>query len=285
MPGRVVPLGAGEWSRAYAVTFGGEELVFRLGAHGEDFAKDARMATYASDDLPIPVVLQLGQTADGTAFAVSRRAHGDFLDALDEDGMRAVLPNLLTTLDRLRRIEPPGTGYGLWRPDGSASQRTWTEALLYGIEDRPGQRVHGWRSALDASPTGARPFDTAARAFRKLAAGCPPVRQFVHSDLLNRNVLVQSGRITAVLDWGNSMYGDSLYDLAWLLYWWPWYPAWQRIDIRAAVAERVAGEANAEARLRCYQVHIGLDAQAYSAYMGRWDELARNARQTLELVS
>src|SRR5215213_4867031 len=42
--GPLVPLGAGEWSRAYAFEVGGRELVARFGAHGEDFAKDARMA-------------------------------------------------------------------------------------------------------------------------------------------------------------------------------------------------------------------------------------------------
>jgi hypothetical protein len=25
-------------------------------------------------------------------------------------------------------------------------------------------------------------------------------------------------------DWGNALYGDHLYDAAWLLYWWPWMP-------------------------------------------------------------
>jgi thiamine kinase-like enzyme len=38
----------------------------------------------------------------------------------------------------------------------------------------------------------------------------------VHSDLLHYNVLVAADRVTAVLDWGSSLYGDFLFDLAWL---------------------------------------------------------------------
>ena len=39
------------------------------------------------------------------------------------------------------------------------------------------------------------------------------------------------------------------------------------------------------ARLRCYQIHIGLDSQAYNAFTGRWQELASNARQTTALAA
>ena len=48
-------------------------------------------------------------------------------------------------------------------------------------------------------------------------------RHLIHSDLLNYNVLVADGRISAVIDWGCAMYGDFLYDLAWFEFWAPWY--------------------------------------------------------------
>jgi hygromycin-B 4-O-kinase len=48
-------------------------------------------------------------------------------------------------------------------------------------------------------------------------------------------VLVRGTRITAIIDWGNALYGDWLYDPAWLISWWPWFPRWQGIDITAAL--------------------------------------------------
>jgi hypothetical protein len=87
---------------------------------------------------------------------------------------------------------------------------------------------------------------------------------------------------------GNAAYDDWLYDAAWLLYWWPWYPAWRRIDIRAELDRhwKAGGGLPADLgfRLRCYQLHIGLDAMTYNAFTGRFDELARNAEQTMALI-
>lgn len=318
--GAVTPLGAGDWSRVFAVTLDGREMAVKFGAYTEDFAKDALMAVHSSGSLPIPAVHDSGPIAAvpnevpvpgvpgggpmaagpdggmlaggalaGGCFAVSQRARGDFLDQIDEAGMRAVLPALLAALRTIRDIRVPGPGgYGLWRSDGTAPHQSWRDALLDVTIDRPGSRTHGWRQALAGSPTGAGPFDDAADALRELAPPGPQPRQLIHSDLLYRNVLVQGAAVTAVLDWGNSMYGDGLYDLAWLLYWWPWFPAWREIDIAMIIREHLAAAGewrdDTAARLRCYQIHIGLDTQAYNAFTGRWQELASSARQTTALA-
>ena len=39
-----------------------------------------------------------------------------------------------------------------------------------------------------------------------------------HDDLINRNLLVDGDRISAFLDWGSSIYGDFLYDIAKLVF-------------------------------------------------------------------
>jgi hygromycin-B 4-O-kinase len=95
-------------------------------------------------------------------------------------------------------------------------------------------------------------------------------------------------RVTALIDWGNALYGDWLYDAAWLIFWWPWFPQWQDIDITAELKrhwEQQAGLASdLHHRLQAYLIHIGLDAMAYNAFRRRWDDLARNASQISELV-
>ena len=68
---------------------------------------------------------------------------------------------------------------------------------------------------------------------RDLAEGLPDERHIVHGNLVNHNVLVQGPQITAVIDWGSALYGDWLYDAAWLIFWWPWFPQWRHIDITA----------------------------------------------------
>ena len=53
--------------------------------------------------------------------------------------------------------------------------------------------------------------------WRHSSIACRTTRHVIHGDLLNRNILVDGERINAVLDWGNALYGDHLYDAAWLL--------------------------------------------------------------------
>ena len=264
-----VALAAGWWSRAYAFTLDGREAVIRFGRYAEDFRKDEIMGCLTR---LAPRVLEIGEASDGY-FCASERAYGVHLDDVDEAGMRLVLPALLATLDELSRIEPPGPGYGGWDATGTAPYASWAEALLAVNEENP--RMPGWRARL--TPSAARAFAEGYAALRDAAAGLPDVRRIIHSDLLNRNVLVDGPRITALLDWGCGMYGDPLYDLAWLSYWWPWYPQWAGIDIEQALA--ADGR-----RTRAYGLHIGLAHIAWSAFTGNVEHLARNALQVTHLV-
>ena len=304
-------LGAGEWSRAYALVIDGRDRVIRFGAYVEDFRKDEVMAAH-SGLLPVPAVIEIGSVGDGY-FAVSERANGEPLDGLDGAGMRAVLPGLLNALDAIAAVDvSAGRGYGIWTARGTAPAATWAQALL--AVSQESERLAGWRAALAASPTGAAHFDSAYARLVELVSGLQVPRQLIHGDLLNRNVFVTvsargddppeppavparavvpperhaGSRISAVFDWGNAMYGDALYDAAWLIYWWPWYPQWQAIDITVALrnhwVRRGGLPADLDRRLTACMLHIGLDAIGYCAFRGRWDDLAKNASQLAALA-
>ncbi len=279
----LAPLAAGEWSRAYSLTLDGHEVVIRFGAYLDDFEKDRVMARYSSAALPIPKVLEVGEAESGF-YAVSERVLGTPLDDLDENGMRTLLPRLLDALEALQELKPIDRhGFGLWRLDGTAPSGTWAEALLT-VADRS-ERMAGWRERLDASPQDAQVFDAGVEKLRRLALRLPDLRSIVHSDLLNRNVLVDAGRLTGVIDWGNALYGDPLYDIAWLLYWWAWYPAWQGIDLQESLDRHwythEGPPSGMQERLLCYLIHIGLAHVAYSAFKERPEHLRRNAEQLL----
>jgi hygromycin-B 4-O-kinase len=292
----LTPAGAGEWSRAYSFTVQRErtpsDLVIRFGRHREDFAKDRAMGELASSRaagaLPVPRVLEIGDTPWGF-FVTAERCHGRYLDQLDGDEMRDTLPALLQTLDTIAALEPPGSGFGPWSPDGAAPFTNWPDALLAIGREQP--RTAGWRELLDGRPAAAAVFRRGLAGLDRITAGLDAPRRFVHGDLLNRNVLVRTGdgagAVTAVLDWGNSQYGDPLYDLAWLLFWWPWYAQWSAIDIGDVIRAHPAKgprPPDADRRLLAYQLHIGLDHLAYNAFTRRWESLDRVADQTDELL-
>lgn len=282
----VTPVGHGDWSRAYAFRHAGRDFVIRFGAHAEDFAKDRLAARYASPDLPVPRVIEIGP-AYGSFYAVSERAFGGYLDALDAAELRALLPALFAALDAARRVQPLGRGYGLWDANGIAPHANWRDVLLDVGRDRPRQRTHGWRRQLAMRPAWERTFDTLCARLEALVSFCPNERHLVHSDLLHNNVLVEGGHLSAVLDWGSSLYGDFLYDVAWLVFCSPWYPAWESIDFADAAARYYAacgiGLPHYAQRLRCYQLHIGLGSLAYNAFRERWAVFEATARRTLAL--
>lgn len=277
------PLAAGEWSRAYALTLDGAEVVLRIGAYGDDFAKDEIVAAVAPTGLPVPKVLQRGEFG-GSSYAISARAHGTALDDLDVDELRATLPALLRMLDLTAATVIPGSaGYGGWAPDRRAPFPSWPDALLDIEREKP--RVPGWRAAVERSGIGLAAFDAGLTALRALTPALPDERRLIHGDLLARNVLVNSGdgadsTVSAVLDWGNALFGDPLYDAAWLVFWWPWYPQWDGIDILAVLHEHWRPmpdpPADVDLRLTAYRLHIGLDAIAYCAFKGRWDQVRRH---------
>lgn len=286
---RVASLGAGAWSRAYGFSHAGRDYVIRFGARREDFDRDRIAAGFSSPALPVPRVVAIG-AAYGGFFAITERATGTFLEDADATGMRRVLPALLAALDAMRDVDlSASVGYGLVGETGNAPFPTWQAALLDIARDDPASRIHGWRARLAASPDGAAAFDAAYARMAALAARCPDARHVIHSDLLNRNVLIADDRITAVFDWGCMMVGDFLYDLAWLTFWAPWYPAWRGIDFTAAVLRHAHAIGlplpDFETRLRCYALHIGLAHFAYNAFLGTWSAYAQVVARTMAIIS
>jgi hygromycin-B 4-O-kinase len=278
----------GEWSVAYSVKSADADLVARFSAWEEDFEKDAYAARYSSATLPIPPILEWGPALGGF-FAIAPRVNGEHIDGLDEPRMRRVLPSLFAALDAMRAVDlSSASGYGGWRADGGTSHPSWREWLLRFVDEPATRGAPGWRELLRDRPTEARSFEEGYERLVPLAEACPEMRHLFHDDLVNRNVLVAGDRITAVLDWGSSKYGDFLYDIANLVFYTPWFPQWRNIDFAAealAHYDRIGLAVPQFAqRLRCYMLRLALTGVTYSAFRKRWGEVELRARRALEIA-
>ena len=284
----VTTLVDGAWSQAFGYRHGNCDLVVRLSALDEDFRKDQQASRHASPDLPIPRILEIGEVGGGF-YAISERMFGQVIETVDAAAMRAVLPSLMSALDAMRLADITGTsGYGGWGADGNAPFPSWRAALVDVATDGPAKRHHGWRERLATSPTGDRPFFEAFKQLESLAEDVPDLRHLIHADLVNRNVLVEGDRVTAVFDWGSAMHGDFLFDLARIDFWAPWFPAWREVDVLGTAARHFGAMGldvpRFETRLRACELYIGLDGQAYQAFKGGWSDLEWTAARTLELA-
>lgn len=284
----VAPLGAGDWSRAFSFRRDGRELVVRFGQHVEDFEKERKAMAFARPELPVPEVLEIGEALEGY-YVVSERRFGVFLEALDAEGWRRAMPALLRALDALREVEPPGRGVH-WAAAEDVEPLSWRGWLLESLEDRPGERVSGWRAELAKAPEMEEVFTAGERVLRSLLPACPEVRHGVHRDLLNRNALVaeDGSRLEAVFDWGCSLAGDFLYEVAWFTFWAPWYPALAALDFRQRVLEHYQAIGlevpRFEERRAAYELQIGLEHIAYCTYSGREADRRDVARRTMEVL-
>ncbi len=273
-------LGGGTWSQAFAITVKGQRLVVRFGGDRAEYAKDQLAGTWSNRALPVPEVLEIGEALD-RCYAVSRHVDGRPLDELDAAGWQRTLPALFDALTALRGVRLPGTGYGPFDDHGDAPAPTWSGWLQDVLQGAGEGRLSGWRDALGAVPGAMVRYEAGVERFKAVMAVCPEVRLVAHTDLGAGNTLTAGGRITGIIDWGNAVAGDPLYDVAHLTFWAPWHHGCPEDLLRRRGAE-VLGHADFAERVRAYELHISLEAQRFNAAMGRvhlLDEVFERAEQ------
>lgn len=284
---RLELLGEGAWSRCFGFCHVNEDLVIRFGKYFSDFQQDRLAYRYNSAALPVPEVRALGEAIDGY-YAISTRVHGVPLESLGAADWLTVLPSLVAAFEGLRLADITAySGFGGWDGAGQAPYSKWSEHLLAVADDNPDRRTYGWRAKLATSTQGQATFDWGFELLQEVVTDEVP-RSLVHSDLINRNVLVDKGELAGVFDWGCGLYGDHLYDLAWLEFWSPWYPALDMLAFKSLLEERWR-EAGCQPKykdrrlLACY-LHIGLDHLAYNAHMEDWSALTATAARMTTLA-
>ena len=177
---------------------------------------------FASPNLPVPEVREVGSTPDGLAYAISVCHRGRFLEDTPVELAGALAPTLTGLLVALRAVPAAPDSPVLWhQPAGSL--RSWREFLVAGLVDDPSELVHGWGTALAADPKLAALSGAVSDRVRALVEACPERRDLVHGDLLHGNVLVSvdAERLEAVFSWKCSVRGDFLFDAAWCSFWAP----------------------------------------------------------------
>lgn len=100
-------IGEGAWSTAFGFQAGERQLVIRLGQHGSDFRRDQEMARLAAPGLPIPEVLDVGQTtrsgpAAGLHYCVSAKAFGTPLESCSTEEWPTIAEHVADSLEAMR---------------------------------------------------------------------------------------------------------------------------------------------------------------------------------------
>jgi hygromycin-B 4-O-kinase len=274
-------MSGGDWSQAYSFVHDHKKYVLRWCHTSSTFEKDEAASLFSSEAMPIPQITHSGNHFD-TYFAISEFAQGEFIDRLAADELDQMLPALFDLFDALRNTDlTKKIGYGDWDKSGNGFNKSWKEFLL---------EVNGnYYTDLANSSVGAETFDQLYSQFASLVELCPDVRELIHGDLLHYNLLVSDTKISALIDWQCSIYGDSLYDVAWFIYYEPYFPEFTKVNLcqklLAHVTSRSADTSNLKARLLCYQLHIGLGSMLYNTFRQDWKTVQEDAAYALKLAA
>ena len=280
-------LSGGEWSQAYSFIHQDRKYVLRWCNSSETFEKDAFASSFNSEAMLIPKIIYEGMKYD-KYFAISEFAQGKFIETLIPIELEKTLPSLFNLFDALRNADlSKSTRYGGWDKSGIGGHKSWKEYLLDVKNDHNDALTHGWYTSLANSTLGTNIFDQLYSRLLSLVDQCPEVRELIHADLLNYNLLVSDNKISAVIDWQCSLFGDSLYDIAWFTFYAPWYPQLEAVQLcQKAIAhfESIATNTlNLKTRLLCYHLHIGLGSIAYNTFKKDWKAAQEVAEYTLKI--
>ena len=195
-----------------------------------------------------------------------------------------MLPSLLARLDSIQRVETHDTtGYGDWAPDGHGRFPSWRAYLVRVIENDAEGYYRDWHVLFRESFLERDLYEAVYRRMLRLAAHCPEERALIHNDYWFMNLLGDGKRITGVIDWANSLYGDPVYEIA-RLAWGGEYPGWWYPDGASILHTRYGAMPGYAERIACYQCHIALDDLRFYAKTGRREEYDWSRARLLAIV-
>ncbi len=267
--GGLTQIAGGNVARTYGFTTGGHGYVVRFNQHmGANFEKEALIAGRLDPErVPVPRIVRLGRLGD-LHFAVSERIDGTPLTQLPPGEAAALAPALLETLDAIHAAAAgDASGAGVFGDDGNGLFPSWRGYLAAVRDEEPEWDYFGtWHALFETTFLEREVFERLHERMTGLLDACPEERRLVHGNIGFGNVLARDGTIVAVLDWLDAAWGDPLFDAAWLDFWGVganWAGAVRDRHARAGMDVPDFDE-----RIRCYQIHDGLNAMKFYAKQG-----------------
>ncbi|MEX0896335.1 MAG: aminoglycoside phosphotransferase family protein [Patescibacteria group bacterium] len=207
-------IAGGELSQAFIVRIEGKESVLRVNKSRSGFDKDAFAAKhFSSDRVPIPQLQHISERS-GLYYCLTDKAPGAqvYEKYLEKNpGSIQLLFETLTAVHNtdITRFE----GFGKWDDQGRGESSSWKDYLT-SMHDEEEWRQLAKRGVLDVEY-----LNALFGQFEALLPVLPEERKLVHGDPANDNMFAVGLEVTAVTDWAESMYGDPLFDIAWLEFW------------------------------------------------------------------
>lgn len=249
----------GESSQVFSFQASSGDFIIRVNMWSTSgFEKDSYAFNYfKTENILIPEIIEIGKIDEKYNFAISKKAKGATINNLCDEEYHKTFPNLLNILDAIHCTDiNNSSGYGRWSNDGIAPYNSWKEFIF---------SVQRWVQNKDVFTNSFLEKDVWEIIFKKmakLAELCPEERYLVHGDYGNNNVTAEDGKVTGVFDWADSLYGDFVYDIAWMTF-------WLKSKEKQQSLEKYYEERNIKnfaERLFCYKLRIALGSMSFYSF-------------------
>jgi len=199
---------SGNHSQAYSYCYKHESFVLRVSTDNYGYLKDQLVfKKLTNENIPVPYILDIGIIKEEVHFCISKKIEGDSIRNQYKRGDYSSFKEQFDYIERISKIAPMGEGFGQWNPEGQAFQDTINEYI-----DRVYNK-HDWAAYKKFTYFDADFALKMKENLDGLISHSSNVRELVHGDFGNDNLIIENGRIKGIIDWGNSYYGDHLFDV------------------------------------------------------------------------
>lgn len=208
---KIVHIQEGKHSDVFAYIHSGQEYIARVNVTDEGFLKDTyAYENFSNSKILIPKILEAGKFNENLFFCISEKVSGETAKEQYNKQDFSSLPIQFETVEAIKAIpiHPNDSGFGKWKAGGQTEydfDKYFTEICTGGLSD--------WNVFKDVSYFDKDFVQYLLAQIQRYSSHSMGVRELVHGDFGGSNLLVNNGKVSGIIDWAHSFYGDHFWDV------------------------------------------------------------------------
>lgn len=205
---------SGEFSQAFFLDVNDLNLILRLNSHTNLGFQKEQIVNLEDQNIPTPKIHEIGNFDEKTYYCMSEMIEGKALRDVSDQENIATFPDLFLHMNKIHLSTIDGQGYGKWDANKLGKYSSWEEQMIEYME------LDSWVTLSEKCKfLQIDVLESLKNEFYTLNKFLKNYSYFLHGDFGRSNILVKNRKITGIIDWSEAMFGDFLWDLAWLSFW------------------------------------------------------------------
>jgi hygromycin-B 4-O-kinase len=169
--------------------------------------------------IPIPKIIEIGvfdkNESNPRFYCISELCEGKMVFLHEKETMDRLIVEMLEILYKIHTTDISETkGYGDWLEFKEAPYKNWNSFLQEYTKKHIDYLLEFFKDKLEDRVI----IEKIETKINKLLPNCSEERFLIHGDYGAHNTIAIPERVTGIVDWELSKFGDFVYDIAWLEY-------------------------------------------------------------------